>query len=56
MKLNPKYEKAHYRIVKAMIEMGQYKRACVYLLNGFNEIGDNESKTVHLKALESEIK
>ncbi len=58
VKLDPKYEKAHYRVVFAMIEMEQYKKACVCLLNAFNEIGDNDnSKSISpLRTLEAKIK
>lgn len=49
--LSPKYVKAHYRLVKALLELETYKDARQHLLYAFHQCGDCKE----LKALEAEI-
>jgi len=51
VQLNPKYEKAYFRLVKAYLELKQYKEARLYLVIGFNEHKDSK----FLKALDTEL-
>jgi tetratricopeptide (TPR) repeat protein len=45
--LNPKYTKAHFRLVRAFIELGKFKEARQSLSWGFKECGENKDfKTV----------
>ncbi len=49
--LHPQYEKANFRLVKALIEMSKYKEARVSLLSALKECGE----TKDLKSLEELI-
>ena len=49
--LDGKYQKAHYRLVKSLVEMGRLREARQYLLIALKDVGE----TKELKALEAEI-
>ena len=51
LKLDPKYAKAHFRLIKASLALHAYKDARLYLLRAFQECGE----TADFKKLESEI-
>mmetsp|Transcript_2778 Transcript_2778/g.4182 ORF Transcript_2778/g.4182 Transcript_2778/m.4182 type:complete len:928 (+) Transcript_2778:61-2844(+) len=51
VKLAPKYEKAYFRLVKALIQKERFKDARLYLTIGFNECGNSK----HLRVLEQDI-
>jgi tetratricopeptide (TPR) repeat protein len=49
--MNPKYVKAHFRLIKALLELKLYKEGRLCLLNAFNVCGDSKE----FKVLDDEI-
>jgi hypothetical protein len=51
MKLNPKLMKAHFRYIKALLELEKYKEARYYLSLAIKEFNDNKE----MKQLDQEL-
>lgn len=50
--LSEKYVKAHYRLVKAQLELQKYRDARINLMDAFRSCGENKE----LKTLETEVR
>ena len=51
LKLNVKFQKAHFRLIKALFELGRIKEARLALLAGLKECGESKE----MKSLEEEL-